>query len=125
MESNANKDKIALPTQRSQGPTKRTQEDRILWQLHAAYPSWVPALTLAHISLQYSARIFSLRQKGWLVENKVEIVKGVKHGSFRLARPGSYPHPAKPMQTECRQVAEPVIASSLFGDLHAQHRDEG
>lgn len=102
-----------------------SQEERILWQLQAAYPGWVPATTLSHISLQYNSRIFALRRRGWQIENRIQTVNGVKHGSFRLARPGTHTNPAKRMQTECKQVSEPVIASSLFGDLQLQHRDEG
>ena len=68
------------------------QEQRILWALQAAWPNWVPAPALAKISLQYSARIFSLRRKkGWLIENRVRVVDGVKHGFFRL---GPRPIPA-------------------------------
>jgi len=62
----------------------RTQEDRILYLLQAAWPNWTPALALAQISLQYNARIFALRRKGWQIANRVEVVDGVKHGSFRL-----------------------------------------
>jgi hypothetical protein len=74
----------------------RTQESRILWLLQAAWPTWTPAPELARISLQYNARIFSLRRKkGWQIESRVQIVDGVRHGSFRLARPGSFPNPRK------------------------------
>jgi hypothetical protein len=44
-------------------PSARSQEDRILWQLQAAFPEWTPAPVLSRISLQYNARIFSLRRK--------------------------------------------------------------
>jgi hypothetical protein len=67
--------------------TTRSQEGRILALLQEAWPAWTPAPLLAQISLQYSARMFSLRRKGWLIENQVQIVHGVKHGSFRLAAP--------------------------------------
>src|SRR2546422_1691163 len=71
----------------------RSHEDRILWQLQAAFPSWVPALTLSRISLQYNARVFGLRRKGWQIESGVQVVNGVRHGSFRLAQPGTFPNP--------------------------------
>jgi hypothetical protein len=67
-----------------------TQADGILNLLQAAWPTWTPAPQLARISLQYSARIFALRRKGWQISNKVEIRDGVRHGSFRL---GSRPVP--------------------------------
>ena len=72
---------------------RRSHEDRILWQLQAAFPSWVPALTLSRISLQYNARVFGLRRKGWQIESRVQIVNGVRHGSFRLATPRTFPNP--------------------------------
>ena len=46
------------------------------------------APVLARISLQYSSRIHSLRRKGWIITNRVEIVNGVRHGFFKLG-----PHP--------------------------------
>jgi len=51
--------------------TPRSQEGRILYLLQASYPQWTPSLALARISLQYGARIFGLRKKGWQVENRV------------------------------------------------------
>ena len=69
----------------------KNQEQRILWLLESSWPNEVPALALARISLQYSARIFALRKKGWLITNRVETVDGVKHGFFRL---GPRPIPA-------------------------------
>jgi hypothetical protein len=65
-----------------------------LWQLQASYPEWTPAPVLSRISLQYSARIFSLRHKrGFQIANKVVVRDGVKHGYFRLALPGTFPFP--------------------------------
>jgi hypothetical protein len=79
------------------------QEERILWTLQAAWPEWTPAPELAKISLQYSARIFSLRRRrGWLIANRVRTVNGKKHGEFRLG-----PQPV-PSSQELR---------ALFGDL--------
>lgn len=49
-------------------------------------PFVVPALTLSRISLQYNARLFGLRRKGWQIESRVQIVNGLRHGSFRLAQ---------------------------------------
>ena len=95
----------------------KNQEERILWKLQAVWPGWVSAPELAKISLQYSARIFSLRRKkGWLIENRVLIVDGAKHGEFRL---GSRPVPSS---AELRKSARPSpkpapVSDSLFGDL--------
>jgi hypothetical protein len=88
------------------------QEERILWVLQAAWPNWTPAPELAKISLQYSARIFSLRRRrGWLIDNRVRTVNGKKHGEFRL---GSRPVPSN---RELRAVKALTEGDSLFGDL--------
>jgi hypothetical protein len=88
---------------------QRTHEDRILWQLQAAFPSWVPALTLSRISLQYNARLFGLRRKGWQIESRVQIVNGVRHGAYRLARPGSFPNPKPPERTRHTELENKTI----------------
>lgn len=110
---------------------RRSQEDRILWALEAAWPNWVPSPELARISLQYNARIFSLRRlKGWLIENRARIVGDKRHGEFRL---GSVPVPSskalrksaaartKPVEPvsgkDTRRVPPTVEAKSLFGDI--------
>jgi hypothetical protein len=103
----------------------RTQENQILWLLEAAWPKWTPSPELAKISLQYNARIFSLRRrKGWLIENRVEIVDGVRHGSFRL---GSRPVPSsKMLRKSADPRVEPADAVScrdtLFGDVKPESR---
>jgi hypothetical protein len=115
----------------------RTQESRILWQLQAAFPSWVPAPSLSAISLQYGSRIHALRKKGWQIANKVEVRDGVKHGYFRLATPGSFPNPrkcedqgtrgVKNKTAEAREQIGPALPSTgsrlLFRDLPAAYRD--
>src|SRR5437667_7511511 len=78
---------------RDHKPGAHAQEHRILWQLQASFPGWTPAPVLSQISLQYNARIFSLRGKGWQIANRVEIRDGVKHGAFRLATPGTFRNP--------------------------------
>ena len=77
----------------SNSESPRNQEERILWLLQAAWPAWTPAPTLSRVSLQYNARIHGLRKKGWQIANRVETHNGVKHGSFRLATPGTFPNP--------------------------------
>ena len=102
----------------------RSQGDRILWQLQAAFPSWVPALTLSRISLQYNARVFGLRRKGWQIESRVQVVNGVRHGSFRLARPGTFPNPrpqpshSPKAKNKITEASQPVALPSdnLFGE---------
>ena len=96
-----------------------TQENRIIYLLLASWPEWTPAPALSHISLQYSRAIFGLRRRGWQIENKVEHRDGVKHGFFRLARPGTYPNP------KSKPLPAPRPADSLFGDLTPRHRDDG
>ena len=86
----------------------KNQEEKILWLLQSTWPGWVPAPQLARISLQYSARIFSLRRKkGWLIENRVRVVNGIKHGEFRLG-----PRPVPPSK-ELRVGVE----QTLFGNI--------
>jgi hypothetical protein len=92
----------------------RSQESRILWTLQAAWPGWVPSPELAKISLQYGARLFSLRrQKGWLIENRVRIVGGIRHGEFRL---GSRPIPSS---KELRLSADPSADSRALKQTQA------
>jgi hypothetical protein len=89
---------------------RQTGESRVLARLVAAYPGEVPAVELARDSLQYSARVHSLRAKGIEIINRVETHNGVKHGFFRLAsrfpKPLPKPVPAKPDAEAC-----------LFGDI--------
>jgi hypothetical protein len=100
---------------------RKSQEQRILWLLDAAWPNWVPSLEVSKISLQYGSRIFSLRKKGWAIANRVEMVGGARHGFFRL---GSQPLPSS---RELRERRAPVLrqeqlppttqGESLFGDI--------
>ncbi|HXM22565.1 MAG TPA: helix-turn-helix domain-containing protein [Terriglobales bacterium] len=62
------------------------QECRIL-KLLEERGSWVSALELARLSLQYCARIFSLRKRGYVIENRLEIHDGQRRGFYRLQRP--------------------------------------
>jgi hypothetical protein len=99
-----------------------TQEARILNLLTASYPDWTPAPALARISLQYSARIHSLRRQGWEIANKIEHKDGAKHGYFRLAAPLTRPNPAP--RAHSRQI-DHHQSDSLFGDLSPTHKDLG
>jgi hypothetical protein len=94
-----------------------SHKNKILNELHADWPEWTPAPRLAQISLQYSARIFSLRHDdGWEISNKIEIVDGVKHGFFRL---GAHSVPSnRELRAQRRATAEempkPQPAETLF-----------
>ncbi len=90
----------------------RSQAQRILCLLHSAWPEWTPAPVLSQISLQYGARIHSLRKKGWQIANKVEVRDGVKHGYFRLATPGSPPNP-KPRHSSTELKDKTTVAPAL------------
>jgi hypothetical protein len=100
----------------------RSQQKRILWALQAAFPDWVPAPALSRISLQYSARIYTLRKAGWQIANRVEVGSdGVKRGYFRLATPGTLPNPTS------KTGPPPIADNSLFGTITPvqRHRDDG
>jgi len=100
-------------------PQDSSQEQRIIHFLLASWPEWTPAPVLSRISLQYNARIFGLRRRGWQIESRVQVVDSVRHGSFRLARPGTFPNP------KSKPLPAPQVAESLFGDLTPRHRDDG
>jgi hypothetical protein len=64
-----------------------TQEAKILHLLESqSGAGWVPAPELARVALQYCRAISGLRKAGHRIENKVEIVDGVRHGFYRLER---------------------------------------
>lgn len=89
----------------------RSQEGKILALLRAR-GTWVSAVELSEISLQYSARVHALRKQGVPIENKIEVVAGVKHGYFRLkpipAMPQSAPKRARETQPQERLFSEAV-----------------
>jgi hypothetical protein len=98
---------------------RKNQENRILWLLSAAWPAWTPAPELSKISLQYGARIFSLRRRrGFLIANRVRIVDGVKHGEFRL---GSRPIPSSEVLRKSAgpraNPADPVSGKDTFPEF--------
>ncbi len=110
---------------RDHKPGAHAQEHRILWQLQASFPRWTPAPVLSQISLQYNARIFSLRRKGWQIANRVEIRDGVKHGAFRLATPGTFPNPrpqSSPtnLKNKNTEAPQPMAQSGQFDNLFGE-----
>jgi hypothetical protein len=118
----------------------KSQERKILDALLAANGAWVSALDLSKISLQYSARIHSIRKTlGFDVENRVErTLDGGKRGYFRIRQFVSVADdrllstPARTEQNEPRaqpQVADRKAAENsplLFPEgLLSGHRDDG
>jgi hypothetical protein len=45
---------------------------------------WTTARDLSAISLQYNPAIHGLCKQGIVIENRVDVVDGVRHGYFRL-----------------------------------------
>ncbi len=67
----------------SVAPNAKTQRARILRLLIDARGGWVPLPDIMACAAQYNARIFELR-KNFSIENRTEIVDGVRHSWFRL-----------------------------------------
>jgi hypothetical protein len=91
-----------------------SQKDRSLALLQSRQPAWTPAPDLSKISLQYCRVIAGLRRRGFVIENKVEIKNGVRHGFYRLVTPAP-----KPL------VRQEDSQPALFQSLPARHVDEG
>jgi hypothetical protein len=103
----------------------KSQEDRMLWLLQAAWPNWTPAPELGRVSLQYGRAIHTLRRRGWLIENRVRVEGRIRHGEFRL---GSVAVPSSrelrqpkvtPTPNGSRVLKVEAGSGSLFGDLAA------
>jgi hypothetical protein len=62
------------------------QECRILRRLEER-GEWVSALELSRLSLQYCARLFSLRKRGYVIENRLEVHDGKRRGFYLLKPP--------------------------------------
>jgi|ERR1035438_8156218 hypothetical protein len=104
--------------------TDKTQTEKILWMLQAAWPGWVPATAISKISLQYTSKIFLLRKSGFLIANRITTVGRSKHSEYRL---GSMPIPSSAELRKRDEVpidTSPLINGSLF-DLQTRHLDEG
>lgn len=60
-----------------------TQEQKILKVLEAKINNWVPLTDILKLWIaQYNARIWGLRKKGYIIENKVKIQKNKKRHTF-------------------------------------------
>jgi hypothetical protein len=105
---------------------RKNQRQQILDHLLAAKGGWVPAPTLAAISLQYSARVREARLEGFVIENKVDMVCGKKFGMFRIPVSAPTRTQAQP-ERDCGgcKVASSLDRPSLFPDLGQAHRDDG
>jgi hypothetical protein len=98
----------------------QTQDQRIADALADAWPGEVPAVALSRISLQFCARIFSLRRRGWIIANRIERrADGTKHSFYKLGEP-PIARSKELRKANCKstasaqQLQEP---SSLFGDI--------
>lgn len=64
---------------------RKTQRSRIVALLIAAKDSWVPLPEVMRCGgAQYNARILELRQIGFPISNRIEVVDGVRHSWYRL-----------------------------------------
>jgi hypothetical protein len=79
-------------------PTPDSGTDKIQKLLLQAGGRWVPAPELSRISLAYTRCVFELRQehgRGY-VENRVVVVRGSRHGYYRIPLYAGEPAPALP-----------------------------
>lgn len=90
-------------------------------RLTDGWPRWVSSWDLAQIALQYNARISSLRRQGWLIQNRVTVVDGIRHGEFRL---GTAPVPSNKELRRRREAADTATSPLTLFDL-GDHRDDG
>ncbi len=90
-------------------PSANSQCGRILKRLEDAQGRWVPSPELMKLAAQYSARVKELRNAGFVIENRTEMVNHERHGWFRLPVAA----PPKPITSA---GAEPVATTlPLFG----------
>jgi hypothetical protein len=68
--------------------TKQTQRAAILNLLISARGGWVPLPKITDCAAQYNARIFELRNLGFQIKNRTEVVEGARHSWFRLEPAG-------------------------------------
>ena len=89
-----------------------SQTDRVLNLLHARRGQEVPAYEVAQVGgLQYGARIHTLRERGYVILNRVERHQGQTLSWFKLEE--KRPQLEQPVPTS----DAPIPAESLFGDL--------
>lgn len=61
---------------------KLTQQEKMKALFEARPFQWIPLYEIFAISKQYNARIFSLRQDGMKILNKIKVVNGERHSWF-------------------------------------------
>src|SRR5215469_5836611 len=66
------------------GEHRKTQRSRILKILVLARGGWVPMPVLQRVAAMYVTRVHELRKLGFKIENKVIVVSGQRHSSYRL-----------------------------------------
>ena len=71
------------PMQRATSDRK-TQRARILRVLIEARGAWVPLPEIMACAAQYNARIFELRSRGIVIENRTKKAAGVRNSWFRI-----------------------------------------
>ena len=71
-----------------------TQRDRLKQFFISRANEWIPLPEILSMYIsQYGSRILELRRSGMVIENKWEIIEGVKHSWFRYV-----PGPDKQME---------------------------
>ena len=111
------------------------QKARVLSLLLAHRGEWVSSVDLSRLSLQYNARIFSLRRDGWEIESRVERVggrHGAKHGFYRIQTPrqaaaAKVGAGVALTQADRDAAAKDESQPSLFSEplMESRHRDDG
>jgi len=62
----------------------QTQRERLKFLFQSRPFQWIPLPDILHLGLaQYGTRILELRRTGMVIENKIEVVNGVRHSWFR------------------------------------------
>lgn len=91
-------------------PNAKTQSASILRALIDAHGAWVPLPEIMACAAQYNARIFELREQGYEIENRTEVIAGARHSWFRLVdSPTSSAPPSSPK-------SEPVKSEVAWGE---------
>jgi hypothetical protein len=90
------------------------QSEKLLALLRSAHGAWVPLPDILALGLaQYNARIWDLRNKrGLNIENRTEIIKGVRHSWFRLVD-----SPA-PSASESAEKTTPATSATSSSDWY-------
>jgi hypothetical protein len=78
-------------TGRKENARHATQTDRIVELLRSRHEAWVPLPEILALGIaQYSARVHHGRHTlGLQIENRTEVIDGVRHSWFRLVEPVS------------------------------------